>query len=287
MSVLQVVRLSRVTSLVALGALAAVGACGDGTDPVPLGPLDSRIVQGHDQKVVAGRVPSPALGLVFRNPVTGAVYFRSPALWERVLLPPLAHALQSVGFKGVPNATYCIHQDQTVVKALKPCVNTDALGNSRWDFIEPTVAGKHIVEASATIGTESTAPDTIAFTVLPDVVDPNYTTGTLPLRCSPAQFPINGVRDRYGNAIPFRIVPDGRLTVLGDTAGTTAARTVTFTAAQADTVNQSAFYKMELRDSANILVGRITYRIGTGTGACGDGTNAHRIDWNAAGLNVP
>lgn len=264
-----------------LGLLVATAAC-NGTEPAQYGSMDSRIVEGAFHTVTAGHKPGASLGLVYRNPLTGALRYDRAPLWERILLPPVAHALQAIGFVGVPNATYCVHKDQSIVVALKDCITTDALGNSRWDFVAPTKAGVHEVHVSATLGSESTIPDTIVFTVNPGEANPDYETGTLPSACSPAALPATAVQDQYGNAIPYRIVPDGRLAVGSDTVGAASARTVTFDSTTSTPTAQ--FYPLELRDSSGTQVGKVRYKIAPkATAICVSGAE---ITWLAGGMNT-
>lgn len=255
--------------------LIGLAAC-KGTEPQPLGPLDSRIVEGEAQTVTAGAEPSSVIGLVFRNPLTGKFYQQQPPLWERVLLPAVAHALQVIGFQGVPNATYCIHNDgQTFVQAEKDCVQTDAAGNSRWDFNETTVAGTHTVIASATIGHESTVPDTMTFEVLSGPVDPNMKGNAFGTNTSPFSLFQNSVRDRYNNAVPFRVVSDGRFAVADSSLGSLDARTISFTPEVADSIYRIA----DITGAENSAIAQLRYRV-----IYVDGT-AH-MEWVACGLAV-
>lgn len=274
------------TILSAFAVMLLATACRDSNGPSAVGALDGAIVAGQSQSVKAGaaRLDDAVVEEIVRVPLTGKLRLRRVRPWERVLLPPLAWAQTVVRGSPVPGAVVCVSEQDKDLIPFARCTNTGTDGRALFFFSPTTKAGSYIARINGVVGDEATTFDTVKATVLPDVADPNYRTGVLPLRCSPATFPADGARDKYGNAVPFRIVPDGRLTVVGDTVGTVAARTVTYTAAQSDPPNQTNYYRMELRGADGSLVGRLQYRIGTGTGGCGDGTSGLQIDWTAAGV---
>jgi hypothetical protein len=196
----------RTTGILAISALALV-ACDSRTAPRSLGALDSRITKGQHQSTSAGgAAPDVVIDQVFRNPITGRITTR-PALWERVLLPPLAHALQSVGVVVQPNSVVCVREDQTTLVPKVRCVNSDSEGNTRFDFVETTVAGEHRALIQATYGVETTVPDTVTIVVAPDTfaTSPLDHGTSWPSRSTPAEFPSDVARDKYGNAVPYRL----------------------------------------------------------------------------------
>lgn len=255
-------------------------ACGGGTDPKPAGLLDSRIIQGEEQSMIAGKpVPQAVIDQVFRRKQTvGSI----DALWKRLLLPSLAYAQGTVDIIVQPNSPVCQKNPVGFLIAEIPCVTSDGQGHSLFSFITVTKAGTHCAVFQATYGTESTIPDTACVTVGPDVADPNYQVTSQPLACSPAVIADYAVQDKYGNSIPFRILPDGRLTVQDTTTGSVAARTIEYTDAEADGID----HIMELRGVGSLLVGRLRYRVGTGVSTCPGGARGHQIQWSSGGLSA-
>lgn len=227
-----------------VAAIALVVACGKGTEPTAYGSLDSRIIRGAAQSYTAGGItPDVVIDLVFRNPITGRVIHR-PSTWERLLLPKVAYALQVTGIKVQPNSVVCVREDQQVLIPLVRCVNSDAEGNTRFDFMSTTKAGTHQALIQATYGLETTIPDTVTIAVAPDV----YATSALDSgwtffqQTETMTFPERMGYDKYGNPVPVRLeflpdaygeTPAGMFPgfklfshTLSDTLGTAGARTV-------------------------------------------------------------
>lgn len=262
--------------------LAACVAC-SGAEPRPGGPLNHGIIAGNHQKVVA----APAAGLP--NAIVAALARSQTGKLELRVLPqrlmdfvvPTAYAADTgtvVTGSPVAGAVVCATDDQGM-HPFAVCTNTDNNGHATFFFSTDTVAGEKKSEIRGTVNNEPAVFDTAFALVLPTKVDSNYSTGVLPYTCSPATFMATGVRDIYGNAVPYRIVGDGRITVGGDTVGTVAARTLTFDSTLVD----GAFRLLELRDSTNALVGRMNYRVEHSQSACAS-TNA-QLYWSAAGMN--
>lgn len=242
-----------IRAILGLFAIAAVAGCSSGSEPQQFGSLDSRITRGERQTYTAGGdTPEIVIDLVYRNPLTGVMRHTKPPLWERVVLPRLAHALQTVGVtvKAQPNSVVCVREDQTVLVPAVRCVNSDLEGNTRFDFLATTKAGTHMALIQATYGLETTVPDTVQITVLPDVFadSPLLRYTSFPGRPLPATFSPEVALDKYGNPVPYRLVvmPDaygeaatsntgGSRLFAGfkvfartqsDTLGTTGARTI-------------------------------------------------------------
>lgn len=237
----------------ALLLLGLVVACGDDKDPA-LGALQTKVISGRTQTLVAGSgEPEEATNLSFRPILSVA---QTPK-WQRALLPKLLHAqTSSVNIQVQPGAIACVSENQTILVPKTRCVTADAFGQSRFDFIETHVAGTHKALLNSTYGLEATTFDTVTIIILPDVADPNFSPVTGPLQLSPAVIPVNAVKDRWGNAVPFRVVGDTVLTVGSDVVGTEGARTLTFSKSTSGDV------VTELRGTNNALVGWLRYRIG-------------------------
>lgn len=241
---------------VALTAVTLTGCRGD-KDPT-VGPLQTKVVSNRKQTVTAGSWETgPSTNLTFRNVLSVAERPR----WERALLPKLLHAQTSVEIQVQPGAVACVSEDQTILIPKTRCVTADAQGQSRFDFLETHVAGTHTARLNSTYGLEATTFDTVTIVVLPDVASPNFGPLVWPLQGPPVVVSENAVQDRWGNAVPFRIVSDSVLTSLGDTVGSESARTVTYTPSN---VNMPTRYA-ELRGANNTLVGWLAYSLGGGS----------------------
>lgn len=203
-------------------AAVMIAACNSSSAPRQMGALDSRITQGEYQTTKAGAsVPQLVVDQVFRNPITGSITSR-PSIWERLILPPIAHALQSVGVQVQPNSVVCVSEDQTILVPKVRCVNSDSEGNTRFDFLQTTKAGTHEAHIQATYGTETTIPDTVTIDVAPDVFakSPLQSGTSWPGRTTPAEFPAEVAQDQYDNAVPYRLqVQEAAYAQLRDTLG--------------------------------------------------------------------
>lgn len=262
-------------------ALAFAVACGDNG---PGGPLNHGIVSGQNQVVAAGAgsqaskttLPEPVVERLTRLS-TGQLQLQRVDP-ERLLdvLVPRAYAQGTktvVNGSPVPGAVVCVDEASTLVPFVR-CTNTDAQGHATFFFTASTKAGKHTGEIRGTVNNAAAVFDTAVATVIAGPPDPNqqWNFGPMP---SPATMHPQFVGDVYQNAVPFRIVGDGRLTVLGDTVGTVAARTVTFTDALRDTVRRV----VELRGANDVLVARAKYRL-----LINDDKTS--IQWSIYGLNI-
>lgn len=273
---------------IALLAATTMG-CGDKTiAPAQGGALDSKIIQGEAQKTTAGKpVPVAAIDQVFRPKIVSAAAARG-GLWQRILLPAVAYAQGVVDVLVQPNSPVCQKQPTGMLIAEVPCVTSDAQGHALFSFATVTKAGTHIAVFQATYGTESTAPDTVTVEVLPDSVLSTYKTGVQPFACSGTAFLADGVRDQYGNGVPYHIVSDGRVAVQDTVNGSIGARTLSFTIdlVERDGAGHILSRELELRGANNALVGTMRYAIlPGGTGGC-PGANTPIIDWSAKGVNA-
>lgn len=279
-----------------IAIVAAVVGCHSGSEPQQLGSLESRITQGDKQSYVAGGVtPDKVIDLVYRDVLTGSVRFTRPPLWERVLLPPLAYALQAVGVKAQPNSVVCVGEEQTVLIPKVRCVNSDAQGNTRFEFLATTTAGKHQALIQATYGLEETEADTVEITVQPAAANPFYKSQIAPFACSPFALPATIVQDSYGNGVPFRVVSDDTIAVQGDTVGTVAARTIVFDISDTArvTVGNSTsirYRDLQLRGVGDTLIGYVRYGIfNDSPGYCasqGKPASPVRMDYTSRGLSA-
>ena len=262
-------------SVLSILTLALAVACNDSTTPARYGALKQRVVHGRVQSVVAGTkaAPQPAIDEVYREQLASVPDSSAAArAFAWLFVPRIAYAQTSVNIQLQPNVTVCV-ENPTPIDPLHDCVMTDSIGQSRFDFPNlPTTAGAYVVKFGATKGVEVATFDSVTITVSPASPDPNYSVGSLPLQSSPAVFPANGVRDIYGNAIPYRIVGDARLTVSDTTLGSVGARTVTWS-----NVTSGQFYTLELRGQGDVLVGRIRYRVQSAD---------QKIDWTAFGTAI-
>lgn len=247
---------------VTLAALFTAIACSGSTTPPTLGGLKQEIIAGRLQtSVAAPNTPSAAIvDFVYRERLALAP---TPSTFERLLLPSYAYAQTSKSVLAQPNSVVCVGEDQTDLIPFARCVTTDALGQSRFDFPRlPTKSGTYRARFNAVYGLEASTLDSVVITVTPARLDSNYRMQGIPSQQSPAVFPGDGVRDIYGNGLPYRIVSDGRLTVLDTVVGSVGARTVTFGQAQV----AGRRYTAELRGTGDVLVGRMSYHIGLSSG---------------------
>lgn len=231
-----------------------LSGCSGGTSPQANGPVKVGIVSGNNQSVAAAPskpLPQTVVAQVIRLP-DGTSSLRI----LDALLPPNAYAQTAVD--GVPNQAVCQaapKPDERALKADIPCTISDATGKAYLTFLHDSIAGPSIarVGVSTPAGTQIT--DSVQATVLPGVASPTYLAPQTPILNFPATVPATSVVDQYGNAVSFRIVPDGRLVVQDTTTGSVGARTLV------SGIDDQADYIVELRGSNNALVGRARYRV--------------------------
>ena len=238
-------------------AVAVVAACNGGSAaPRATGPAAMLILSGNNQtaQVAAPSFPSPVQGQLYRAP-NGQVAWR----WSEFLLPAKAEAGTTVTVNGAPitNAVVCWADVPGAPKLIpfSVCTNTDNNGKASFSIRPDTAAGKakgqiHWDSAGAPIVTDS-----VQETVTPGAADPMIWMQSW-LHVSPDTLLPSLAYDKYKNNIPYRVVSDSVLHALGDTAGTVAARTVTFTT---PTVDQPVRYT-NLVDSAGTVVAVLRYR---------------------------
>jgi hypothetical protein len=262
------------SSLVLLSLLACKG-----TDP-ELGPLDGAITEGNNQTVIAGttNLPDPVAYQMVRLP-NGQVALRRVPLWERLVLPKVAHAQGTVvNGSPVPGAVVCAEEVPALVPFAR-CANTDNNGKATFFFkVDTTKKGQYRSDIRGSLNNQPAVFDTVIANVDAGPVNPILALNWSPMP-SPAVLPASSVVDAYGNAIPFRIVTDDTLIVRGDTVGTVAARTVTFGAALVDTVEMRWRGPLQLRGVGSVHLANGYYRVGVENGA-------PAIFWRIRGLSA-
>lgn len=239
--------------------VATTAACG-GDDPMA---LVHGFESGQNQTVVAGATALP-------NAVTWRLARSSSGqiTAERVLdvFVPRAYAQGTTVVKGspVPGAVVCA-TDEDGLEPFVPCTNTDANGMASFTFeVTSKVAGARKSEIRGTLEGQPAVFDTAIATILPGTVHPRwYLSANVNFdSVSPRTLPTFAVPDSFGNGVPFRVVPDGRIGVAGDTVGSAAARTIDFSTIPLDV---STWYEAELRIKPDSLVGYFGYRVYTAT----------------------
>lgn len=242
----------RQTFFAAVALLIAQAACSSSTPPQQFGELKSKITTGRVQSsVVAGAAAGEAVNLSYREPLTTA-----QAVWEQIILPTLVFA-QSSTIKVQPGAVACIREDQQILIPKTRCVVADALGNSRFDWLPATKAGTHQALASSQYGLETTKEDTVTITVVAAAVDSLAFFDNIAMRTSPAVYSVDHLTDKYGNAVPYRMPSDARLTAQDTVLGSVGARTLTFAASSADNTWRTVF----LTGNNGVSIAQFTYRL--------------------------
>jgi|SRR5712664_1180747 len=269
----------RCTSLALSTFLLLAAACGGGTAPLPDGPITAGVITGNHQVVPAAPLaPLPQqVGVqVIRLPNGTMTTLR---LLDRVgdaLLPPMLFAQTVVN--GVPNQAVCQAASRPGERALHadiPCAISDANGKAYLTFLHDSIAGTPIARVGVSTPTGTQITDSVTATVLAGAADPNYYTQSPPITPLPAVVPVTSVQDKYGNAIPFRIVAVGGLVVQDTTTGSVGARTIV-SGPEASTGPGGAGFIVELRGANNVLLGRGRYVI-----------HAPNLNgWLAAGVNL-
>jgi hypothetical protein len=251
--------------------LVFTAACGSGSAaPIADGPVKVGVMAGNNQTVPAAR--SARLP---KNVGVQAVRLPNGSVALRVLdamLPPKAYA--QTGVVSVPGVVAC--PDSPDPKhALIPevlCTATGADGIAWFTFHSDSIAGVSKALVKATVNQVTVITDSVLATILPGAASPTYRTSNIPIANFPAIMPAGSVVDQFGNALPFRIVSDGRIVVQGDTVGTVAARTIV--AAPANT--PSSGYVVELQGANDVLLGRARYLTASG----------QLQQWTAAGVSL-
>jgi hypothetical protein len=257
----------------ALLTLTLLAACGSSTDVEPTR-WNFGIVDGANQKSTAG---TPSLA----KPIT-AQLTRDPQgefAWVDLLLPPKAYA-QVINLPGEPvaNAIVCGREAKTGEPQVVPlCAFTLADGKAANTVVPGTKAGTYDVVFSAQVPSQQPVVDSTSVVVEPGPANPNYHSSTSAYLQSPAVVDPTAVQDQYGNGVPFRIVPDGRIGVGGIVAGTAEARTVTFDASLYDNAQN---HVVELRGSTDQLVGHLRYTVIQGP------NGQPQFNWISAGINL-
>lgn len=234
-------------------ALTVVAACG-GESPTELqkfGDIKGEVTEGRSQRSTAKTAQAG-------QRVTYRVYREQVSL-----MAAGSTASASANIKLQPNASACVGEDQADLIPFSRCVTTDSLGQSRFDFPTlPTKAGRYVAKLNATYGLEATTFDSVVVVVDPALPDSTFKNDALAARTSPASFLATHIVDKFGNAVPFRMVSDSLLTVQDTTLGSAGARTVTFAAAKADSI-----WRTRAITGANGSIARMSYRLVVDNGA--------------------
>lgn len=207
-----------------LVSLVALSACGGGDS---LAPLPTRynfgVVDGANQVSTAG---VPVLG----QPITSQLTRHAEGTFarlQRLLLPPFAYA-QGLTMPGTPvaGALVCAREaGPGEPQAFPLCAFTLADGKAPIEIKGGTKAGVHQIVFSAQVPSQQPVRDSTTVTVLAGpmashrFIDTGFICWTV--------FPADGVKDQYGNAVPYRMRTTGPAAhFLSDVLGSEGARTI-------------------------------------------------------------
>lgn len=270
-----------VRRIAVLGAVLLAG-CGSNDDG---GALVHGIVAGQNQSVVASGTAHLQEGVTWQlaRSRNGTITARRLDQLGRFVLPQLAHAQGGTVVTGspVPGAVVCANEDGGL-KAFVPCTNTDATGKATFFFEpkEPTRAKCLVSEIRGTLNSRPAVFDTAKACVLPTDPDPTWWFAPVVTKGSTVTLSEFMASDLYGNAIPFRIVADGRIGVVNAIGTEIGARTITFTSALIEPSTGEAgspWHETEVRDNKDVLIGHLSYRVIDQSGLA--------IEWHTYGLN--
>lgn len=242
--------------------------------------LNHGITAGQEQVVTAGvaQLPQSVTWRLARTASGGITA-------ERVLdvVVPRAYAQGTTVVKGspVPGAVVCA-TTKSGLTPFVPCTNTDNNGNATFFFtVDSTKAKRYYSEIRGTVENKPAVFDTAFVTVTTGPMDSLRWMNDLGFQPS-ATLADSAARDPYGNVIPYRLVSDGHLNVVGDTVGTVAARTVTFTVSHSDSLPGV----LEMRDSTDTLIGKVHY-VWLRTSPIGGGPVTTAVSLRVRGLKSP
>lgn len=260
-----------------------LAACESGSEPSGVAVINHGIVAGNHQVQRAGETSYQAAVVekIAREFKTARARPAVRVPWLQALLPRLAHAQGvpvTVNGSPVVGAVVCTDPDA----ALKPfvgCTNTGADGQALFFFKPPNIVGCYEAEIRGTVDNLPTVFDTARACVTPGPASTAFVADGDARNFGPvAVFNLAGVPDDFGNGIPYRIVSDGRLQVLGTDVGSEAARSVNVDPALKDDTNRW----LEVRDGAGTLVAMVRYRVDQ---RASDG--AYFMRWTMYGLGRP
>ena len=239
-------------------AVAFVAACNGGSAaPRATGPAAMLILSGNNQvaQVAAPSFPQPVQGQLYRAP-NGQVAFR----WSDFLLPAKAEAGTTVTVNGAPitNAVVCWADVPGAPKMIpfSVCTNTDNNGKASFTLRPDTIAGLAKGQVHWDSSGVARVTDSVQATINAAAASATY-SHSLPTVLSPDTLPVNAVTDQYGNAVRYRVIGDSIVHVAGDTAGTIAARVLSF----AYGPDQNNRY-LTVEDTTGAKIGVIRYFIG-------------------------
>lgn len=256
-------------------AVVALAACGGATDTKPVR-YNFAVVDGANQKSTAG---SPVLEKKITAQLTRDPQGEFATRVFDFLAPKLAYA-QAINLPGEPveGAIVCGREALPGEPQVQPlCAFTLADGKAANTVVPGTKAGTFNVVFTAQVTSQEPVKDSTTVIVEAGPANPNYHSSTSPYLQSPAVVDPTAVQDQYGNAVAFSVVSDGRIGVVGATAGTAEARTVTFDASLYDNAQN---HIVELRDTKGETVGHLRYTVVQGS------AGQPVLNWISAGVNV-
>jgi hypothetical protein len=131
--------------------------------------------------------------------------------------------------QGIAGEQVCSHGIGDVpLIAWNDCDITDTNGGATFFYEQGTVAAdSSCAEIRAVVDGQKTVTDVVCVRVDPGPYVGGYEYQSNLLKDSVVTIDSSMVRDGYGNVLPYRLISlDTLITVLGDTIGTTAARTI-------------------------------------------------------------
>jgi hypothetical protein len=203
----------------ALAVLLILVGC-DGT-PIPLGEPVLQVVAGDGQSAPAAEQDTiqPVRARLGRLPAEGIA--------ARLGLVRLLYAQTIV--QGIAGEQVCSTGIGDVpLQAWNPCDITDANGGAIFFYEQGTIAAdSSCAEIRAVVDGAKVVTDVVCVRVEPGPYVGGYEYQSNLLKDSVVTIESSMVRDGYGNILPYRLVSlDTLITVLGDTIGTVAARTI-------------------------------------------------------------
>lgn len=233
-----------------------VAACGSSTDTGRTR-YNFAVVDGGNQRSAAG---TPSLQKQITSQLT-----RDPngTFASRVFdfVAPAKAFAQGLSLAGTPIADQIVCGEETAPgepKVVPLCAFTLADGRAANSVQGGTKAGVYTMRFTAQVPSQEPVKDSTTVTVEAGPADPNFRITGNPIVSSPATLPASAVVDLYGNAVPYYVVGDANITVSDKTAGSAAARTLTFKDGAAPDGTMGV---LELRDGGDVLVGHFAYKI--------------------------
>lgn len=256
--------------------LVAIAGCGGGSTDTGPTRYNFAIVDGKNQSSTAG---APTLAKPITAQLTRDPNGKFATRMFDFLAPAIAYA-QDIPLSGepIPGQLVCGEESNPGEPKVVPlCAFTLLDGKAANTIQGGTKAGTYKMRFTAQVESQLPVQDSTNVTVDPGPANPNYHSSTSAYLHSPAVVDPTAVQDVYGNAVAFRIVSDGRITVKGAVVGDVDARTVIFDASLYDNVQN---HIVELRGANDVLVGRLRYTVIQGS----DGQP--QFNWISAGTSA-